>query len=372
VRRAVLLLLLVKVAIAQPISEPTPPVDPKVQVHLSLIGKRTEFHIGEVIPIKLSFRSRVKDRYQLNEAQYDRSGRMDYEHFLVTPPQGAIDPSAEYFSDPHIGGGLTGFTFLTNKPWTIQLNLNEWVRFTKPGKYKLRISSNRVEVVDPSSPHGTSPITAMSNEVTLKILPVDPAWERRAYQKAVAQLEAHPSAKEDEDAREKGLETLRFLGTSDATRELVKQMRGESPGRLDFICYIGLISSPERAAAREALDRALADPDHPIDGTFLDALTYVESDNVRHNATRTEDEQKALERVVGALPNKRGKALRVSLYAVLEHVWIPLDKQLLQKETVQKLVSQLISLFDQLRPNSRLGYSKRGGTRLKVRHCFRC
>jgi hypothetical protein len=51
---------------------------------------------------------------------------------------------------------------------------------------------------------------------------------------------------------------------------------------------------------------------------------------------------------VRALPNKRGKALRVSLYTVLEHVWIPVDKRLLSKETVQKLVSQLVSLFDQL------------------------
>lgn len=78
-RWAVLVLAIVTSAIAQPTAPtPTPPVDPKVQLQLSLAGKRNEFHMGEIIPIKLAFSSRIKDRYQSNEAQYDRSGRMDY------------------------------------------------------------------------------------------------------------------------------------------------------------------------------------------------------------------------------------------------------------------------------------------------------
>jgi hypothetical protein len=304
--------------------------------------------MGEIIPIKLGFGSRIKDRYQLNEAQYDRSGRMDYEHFIVTPADGAIDPLADYYNEPHMGGGLTGFTILKKKPWTIQLNLNEWVRFTKPGEYKLKVSSNRVEIINPASQQGTSPVTAISNEIPMKILPVDPAWQKQAYEKAAAQLKAYPPAKEDANEREKALEILRFLGTPEATRELVRQMRGESPGRLDFICYIGLVSSPERAVAREALEQALADPDHPIDETFLDTLISIERSNANRDVTSAEDEQKVLEKVANALPKKRGKALRVSLYSVLNYVWIPVDKQLLPKETIQKLIMQLISIFDQL------------------------
>jgi hypothetical protein len=175
---AVLVVLLATTAVAQP-REPAPPIDPKVRLQLSLVSKGNEFHMGKKIPVKLAFSSQVKDRYQLNEAQYDRSGRMDYEHFIVTPADGAVDPLANY--EPRMGGGLTGFVFLKQKPWTIQLNLNEWVRFTKPGEFKLRVSSNRVEVVDASSPHGTSPVTAMSDEIMLKILPRDRDWEKRVY-----------------------------------------------------------------------------------------------------------------------------------------------------------------------------------------------
>lgn len=147
-RWAVLVLALVTSAIAQPpepTPTPTPPIDPKISLKVSIVGSRHEFHMGEIIPIKLSFSSRVKNRHYLNEAQYDRSGRMNYEQFKLTPADGAEDPLASYFDDRVLmGGGLTNLEFLTAKPWTIQLNLNEWLRFTKPGEYSLRVASNRV------------------------------------------------------------------------------------------------------------------------------------------------------------------------------------------------------------------------------------
>ncbi len=349
----VLFLLLVTSSIAQPPKPtPTPPIDSKVEFKVSLVGNRHEFHMGEIIPIKLAFSSSIKNRYQLNEAHYDRSGRMEYEHFIVTPPEGAVDPLVNYESG--MGGGLTGFTFLTKKPWTIQLNVNEWVRFTNPGEYKLSVSSNRVEIVDASSPPGTRPITATSNQITLKILPRDQAWEKRTYDEAVATLKS-PSPAKSEDIENspayRAFETLRFLGTAEATRELANQLRGDSRGNLDFVCYIGLVSSPERAVAREALDAALSDPDRPIDDTFLDTLVVLERNDANHNVSSQENEQRVLEKVAKALPNKRGKALRVSLYSVLNYVWNPLDKQLLPRQTIQKLALQLISIFDQLSAN---------------------
>src|SRR5262249_3781290 len=151
-------------------------------------------------------------------ATYDRSGRMNYEKFIIAPADGAVDPLANY--EAGFGGGLTGSSFLTKKPWTIDLNVNEWLRFTKPGEYKLKVASNRVEIVDSSSSYGTSPVTATSNEVTLKILPRDRDWERRVYDEAVATLKTTRAAKPegtDKSPAYRALETLRFLGTPEAT-----------------------------------------------------------------------------------------------------------------------------------------------------------
>ena len=50
---------------------------------------------------------------------------MNYEHFGLSPANGAIDPLPSYTGSL---GGLTNFKYLTAEPWTIKLNLNEWVR----------------------------------------------------------------------------------------------------------------------------------------------------------------------------------------------------------------------------------------------------
>jgi hypothetical protein len=304
--------------------------------------------MGEIIPIKLAFSSRIKDRYQLNEAQYDRSGRMDYEHFIITPGDGAIDPLADYYNEPHMGGGLTGFRFLTKKPWVIELNLNEWIRFTKPGEYKLKVSSERVEVKDTSSAYGTRPITATSNEITLRILPRDQNWEKRVYDEAVAILAKASSHDFDdhESAAYHALETLRFLGTADAARELAKQLRDDRAG--DSVCYFGLVSSPESAVAHEALEEALSDPNRRMDDTLLHALAWFEERKAKPDADGfMYDERAFLEKLVRVLPNKHGDALRVSLYNVLDRA-LTHEPPLLPKETIENLVTQLIPMFDQL------------------------
>lgn len=346
--RPLLLLLLIAVVVVHAGAQVTPPVDSNVVLDVAVADNKQEFHIGETIPLRLSFSSRVKNRYQVNMAQYDRSGRMNYEHFSVIPADGAVDPLPTYQGSM---GGLTNFQFLTGDPWSITLNLNEWVRFYQPGVYKLTVTSHRVGVRDSSNPFGTSPVTAASNEITLKIIPADSTWQKRVYTEAVAALDARAPVKSQEieqytNSRRKAIETLRFLGTADAARELVKRTRGEDSGGLDYICMLGLISSPERAAARSALEEALSDPDHPINSTFLYTLRMVQSDQGAPNANWREDQQKVVEELLIALPNKRGKALSVSLSTAVNEAWN--DANRLPQQTIDKLVNELVAMFDQL------------------------
>jgi hypothetical protein len=354
---AVFLLAFATTALAQlPEETPTPPIDPKIDFKVSVVGKRNEFHIGEIIPITLAFSSSVKNRYQLDEANYDRSGRMNCEQFKIIPPDGAVDPLADYFAPDsvHIGGGLRNYSVLTKKPWTIELPLNEWVRFTKPGQYKLTVSSDRVEILDRSSRYGTSPVSAVSNEITLKIVPSDPAWQREVLNHVVAKLNAPEPVQlktqkhgDPDTPRRELAETLRFLGTADAVHELVQQLRhGDS--LLNHSCFFGIIASPEPAAAREALAQALADPDFPITETFLNVLNSVEETAETGESKWKEKEQKAMAKAVAALPNKRNAAARVTLDTILNTAWSRLGVRLLPPETERKLIKQLISMFDQL------------------------
>ena len=68
---------------------------------------------------------------EINSASYDRSGRMNYEQFIVDPKDATRDPLYFYFNSNgfFMGGGLTSFDFLTASPKIIHLNLNEWIGF---------------------------------------------------------------------------------------------------------------------------------------------------------------------------------------------------------------------------------------------------
>lgn len=322
------------------------PVDQNVVLQVSIASDQPEFHIGETIPLKLAYSSAVKYRYQINRAQYDRSGRMEYEHFNLSRAEVAVDPLEGRLGGG--GGGLTGFSFLTPEPWTIVLNLNEWARFTRTGEYRLMVTSNRVGVKDSSSPLGASPITVQSNEVTLRIVPATKAWQKMRLSGAVVILDQPlPPKPQDKQtyatARRQALETLRFLGTADAAKELAKRLRGEDSGGLDYICMLGLISSPEHDAVRSALEKELADPDHPISDTFISTLRTVNTDPTDQDWR--EAQRKAVDDLVAALPAKRGKALTVSLSTGVNEAW---NSGEVPKHTTDRLIDQMVSMFDQL------------------------
>lgn len=323
-------------------------VDRNVVLQASLASDQTQFHIGERIPLRLAFSSGVPNRYEINMAKYDRSGRMNYEQFELSPASGAVDPLQGRLGG--IGGGLTGFQFLTPEPWTITLNLNEWLRFTQPGTYLLSVSSYRVSVKDSASQLGTSPILVRSNEVSFKIVPATRDWQRKILTEAVAMLDLPAPSKPPDlekyvNASRQALENLRFLGTAEASSQLAKRLRGENIGGLDYVCMLGLISSPDSEAARRALDHELTDPDHPISDIFINTLRtlYLDSGDPRQEWKKAES--RAVEALIAALPAKRGKALATSLGTAVNMAWNSGD---VSEQTTKALVDQTVSLFDQL------------------------
>ena len=345
--RLLALLLLVGLSAAHACAQSSTAIDSKVVFKVTLASNQREFRMGEVIPLQLSFSSAVKNHYELNMAQYDRSGRMEYEQFNVSPSESAVDPLAR--NGLSVTGGITSYQYLSSEPWTINLYLNDWVRFTQPGEYRLVVFSNRVAVRDPASQSGSSVVAVRSNEITFKIVKADAAWQKRTLNEAVAKLNA-PRPRETaqfeqyDTARKQAVQTLRSLGTAAATRELVKQL-GRDNTSSDYLCMIGIVSSPERAVARVALEEALADPDQPIDDNFLYTLHVVSSDPNATEANWREVEQRGVEQLLAALPGKRGKALSISLSTAVDQA---LNLNTLPPATTQKLMGQLISMFDQL------------------------
>jgi hypothetical protein len=102
----------IPIAAQQTVSGPVSDTSPQLRISTA----SSVFHQGELIPLTLSFTSKNANRYQINMAGYDRSGRINYEKFLVTPTDGTKDPLVTYFKSaytPFMVGGFTNFKFLS-------------------------------------------------------------------------------------------------------------------------------------------------------------------------------------------------------------------------------------------------------------------
>jgi hypothetical protein len=92
----------------------------------------TRFHVDEIIPIELSFKSPIPEAYEMSTRNYDRSGRLDIERFHVTPP--GRDPLETYYSNgSFMLGGIGSSAMLSADPQIIREELNmNGLRSTSP------------------------------------------------------------------------------------------------------------------------------------------------------------------------------------------------------------------------------------------------
>jgi len=102
--------------------------------------------------------------------------------------------------------------------------------------------------------------------------------------------------------------------------------------------------APVSRPARSALETELVDPDHPISDTFLYTLKTINTVGEPAKQDWRDAQSKALEALVAALPEKRGKALAISLSTTVNEAW----NTDLPKQTAERLVEQMVSMFDQL------------------------
>jgi len=334
-------------AAQQAASAPLSDLSPQLQISTA----SSVFHQGELIPLTLSFTSKNANRYQINMARYDRSGRMGYEKFLAEPTHGTNDPLLVFFksSSWFMSGGLTNFKFLSDSPYLVHLDLNEWVRFDSPGRYRVTVTSRRVSDAPSDMTFYKGVIQDLkSNSIELEIVTPDATWQKEQLNKILIDLDHSPSKPGLflSESRAAALRALRYLGSPDAARELARHMRGEE-NQLDWYCMFGLIGSPNRLAGYEEMKKLLIDPDFPVGGMFLNAIAMVPLDPAEsaENLRQMKDAnwKDARSTLTAAISIKRGKALAVSVDTVLQNP----DPNITQ-EGRHKLVSLLIEHFSEL------------------------
>ena len=246
---------------------------PDLRFVLRTTISQTQFHSGERIPITLEFSSGATDKYRLDAATYDRSGRLPNEEFVMERHD-VVDPLTDFFNSGvmgWLGGGLRGTPVLNAEPHRINLMLNDWFRFDKPGRYRLYLKSHRISRERlPSEPgDGLVHFAPASNILEIEITRHDPAWE--AAKLAELQETLDPSGRppvkladpfffhtqEHGPKVRQAAEELRYLGTPGAVRLMMELTRRD----LNDLDQFGLIGSPHRSLVVDEFDRYLQDPD---------------------------------------------------------------------------------------------------------------
>ena len=326
------------------------------------LGGQDTFQVGQRIPLELSFSSLAKDRFEINMASYDRSGRMSYEQFEVDPKAGWADPLALYFSTSGgIGGGLTSFRLLSSTATVMSIDLNEWVRFDQPGTYRVAVSSRRVtDRAKKRVFNGDPPEPLRSKPFVLHIVPATSAWQAATLQTSLAQLEAAPSAQGQPFAERKAaLADLRFLGSRGAIRALAANLRDDRP-ELAYQSAFGLmgVAEPMRDAAVEALEQRIGDPMFPISGWLIETLSVLDARG--HPAANGVDEgrssakEAAWRKVFAGLSRKEGKARAATVQTLLSTWPAGLDAES-RTELAGALSGSFVDLTEEQRTVALLG-----------------
>lgn len=266
---------------------------PDLFYQLTIPEPRRAFQVGELIPIRLSFSSTSLNKYKLNAASYDRSGRLPTEEFTIEQADVA-DPYRDYYYmglEGMITGGIRGYPILEPKPFWIDLTLNDWFRFDKPGRYRLYLKSHRLsrESRPGESRRATVSFPVVSNILTVDIIPRSDGWEKEKLASIRKTMTESPRIIVDRAGRQvpfdseleqrkwRSLDELRGLASEAALRlsfELGRQS-GEGPDTLL------LYALPNRARAIRMLHDYLADPAVPFSQWSLStyaAMKWIATD----------------------------------------------------------------------------------------------
>ena len=250
-------------------SQPSPEVGPDVRLEVRTRGNQSIFRIGEIIPLELRFSSTVESKYLLEMRTADRSGRISADTYAVEPRSGWRDSLGDYFrTGAFMAGGIGPVDrMLTADPITIAADLNEWVRFDRPGQYRVAVTSRRVTIpnlrryeLKPDGSVGLSgnaPLAVVSNPVLLTVIAPPPEWQQTTLRAALAELGEPVSAPPGAytPARRDAIRVLRFLGTAEAAHELAQRIY--DPICVYGDCELGLAGFHARKLALEELSKEL-------------------------------------------------------------------------------------------------------------------
>lgn len=218
----------------------------------------TTFRVGELITLTQTFEWRGHDPTSWEETLLgadDLGGEL-----VVDGPAQPVDPLAEFtaWSPWQRAPAGSARSVALHHRLVLRRHLNATRIFTRPGRYRLFVTS--------SVP--LRPVT--SNVLTLTIVEPAPEWQAGELAAALASLRAAA----DRDVAVAAVRRVRFLGSSDAARELVRLLVAPLDEEIAQEVRLGLYATAHRVAALEEFRRLSTGRDVQVSeaGVFAMAL----------------------------------------------------------------------------------------------------
>jgi hypothetical protein len=265
---------------------------PQATLQMETANGESTFHIGELIPLKLTFSSPDDTQYQVSPAIGGRREEFDCNRFEVNPATGWSDPLEMYYKQDFIlsGHGWPAQPLKKAKPVEASLALNQWVRFDQPGDYTVKVTSWCV--FKSPAPGKASDDFRLTRTIKLHIVPATPEWQDAAIKSIRANLDlldapaASPNDGDPESWQsrmkrrgqlfEDARAGLRYLATPDAIDEMTSRLR-EGKYNIEYECSMGLVGLPDsmRQTAIASLYKRIDEPDFPISRRFFSTLEFL-------------------------------------------------------------------------------------------------
>ncbi|MEQ1883358.1 MAG: hypothetical protein ABL878_20590, partial [Burkholderiales bacterium] len=254
-------------------------------VDLRIAAPKATFYLGETIPVTLSFTATNPRSFVADSRLQDRVGRMNYVEEFVPDSATPEDPLRGLQGEGGGMGGLSGGNAIlsSDKPFTMERILNEWVRFRAPGRYRIYVLSRRVRQVTGTGQTdqelqmfaANKGVEVVSNVITLEIISAPPAWVSEQIAAAAAILDKTiGNDSESGRARQRAGLTLRFLNTVESGTALAKRL--PAVNSVDaFALHSGILDSSHRTELLPVMEQLLAEPGQAISERFLTTLAQL-------------------------------------------------------------------------------------------------
>lgn len=147
-----------------------------IDFRLGPVKDSYSYQIGEPIEFELLYSSESQKKYQ--GSWTTPRPELQAVTLQISPTEGVVDLRVLRQSLAFAGSILSSIGYLSSEPYKQKLEITDWYRFQKPGRYSLTVTSNAVwRVKSANEGGGKEPVTLSSNVAEFEILPADPSWE---------------------------------------------------------------------------------------------------------------------------------------------------------------------------------------------------